>query len=301
MMNNELDINEFFHILYERVFMMIFIVVISCLIALIIALSTPNKYVSSALLASSNEGSSFSNSLGGLSNFAGIAGISLPKEPTDKSIEAMERIKSFNFFSKNFLPYIKLEDLYAAEGWNQSNNQLKYNAKLFDANSRKWVRKTDSPEKKIPSNQQAYAKYKKLMSISQDNKTNFFTLSIEHFSPYIARDWVDIIVKNINNEMRLIDQKIAMESIDFLNANSEKTNINELKEVINNLLEKQMQNLMLSSSREDYIFTIIQPAISPEEKSYPRRSLIMIIGFITGLVISILFALVMNYWKKDVT
>lgn len=297
--DDEINFQEIFGIISEKVLSIIFITCISLVLSLVFAISSPNKYISSSLLASNGKNNSLSSSLSGFSGLAGIAGISLPQQSASKSDEAIERIKSYNFFNTNILPFIKLEDLLAAEDWDNYSNKVLYNASVFNSEDNKWIRKAKYPKKTIPSSQEAYKKYKEIINISQDKNTDFILVSVEHISPNLAKNWVDLIVKNINIEMRKIDQTTSSDAIKFLNESYENTKANELKQIISKLLESQMQNLMLSSSREDYIFTIIQPAVVPEEKSSPNRLLIILLGILFGLFLGIFLVVTSFYWKKN--
>ena len=72
---------------------------------------------------------------------ASLAGISLDSKSGSKDQEAIARIKSFEFFSNNFLPNMKLENLMAVKKWNQASNTLTYYAGDFNSESRQWLRK----------------------------------------------------------------------------------------------------------------------------------------------------------------
>ena len=123
---------------------------------------------------------------------ASFAGVQIPGSNATKSQEAIKRIKSFDFFSKFFLPNIKLENLMALDEWIQNGNTLIYDEKMFDDKTGKWLRKVSFPQTVIPSDQEAYRKYKNILNITNDADTGFVTLSIEHRSPIIAKKWVDI-------------------------------------------------------------------------------------------------------------
>ena len=74
----------------------------------------------------------------------------------------------------------------------------------------------------MPSDQEAYEKYKNILSINDDKKTGFVSVSISHPSPYIAKEWTDIIIFNINESMREVDKRDSLNSINFLNQQLEK-------------------------------------------------------------------------------
>lgn len=271
---------------------------LSIFLSIVIAILIPNIYTSSALLSPAEETESLSSKLGAYSSLAGIANVSLPGESNNSTSEAIERIKSFTFFQDFFLPNIKLEDLYAANNWDENTNKITYKRRAFDSKEGVWVRKVNPPKKPKPSDQEAYEIYKEIISISEDRKTMFVRVSVDHYSPYIAREWLDLIIFNINESMRKIDQDTARKSISFLNKTSQETNLNEIKEAISTLLETQMQNLMLASASEDYIFKILDHPIVPEEKTRPNRAVIVILGSIIGFIVSLALSIFIDYRSK---
>jgi LPS O-antigen subunit length determinant protein (WzzB/FepE family) len=56
------------------------------------------------------------------------------------------------------------------------------------------------------------------------------------------------------------------------------------------LIESETKTLMLASARMDYAFTVIDPAVPPERKYSPRRSLIVLGGMLAGLAIGMMVA-----------
>ena len=63
----------------------------------------PAKYLHfNALLAPTGEEETLGKKLGGYSSLAGIAGINISSERGSKSKEAIERIKSYDFFIEEF-------------------------------------------------------------------------------------------------------------------------------------------------------------------------------------------------------
>ena len=138
-----------------------------------------------------------------------------------------------------------------------------------------------------------------MLEISVDNKTSFITLSIEHKSPYLAKQWVDIIVHNINESMRELDIRNAKNSITFLNESTSSTSIQSIREVIASLLERQMQTLMLASSNADYVWKTIDSSLVPELKSGPNRAFICIVGTLLGSMLSMIFVFILHYRESQ--
>ena len=296
--SDEINFLSLFNALWKRKYLIIFITLISALISVYIALSIPNKYTSGALLSPANEDNSLASKLGAYSSLAGIAGISLPGDNANPSKVAIERIKSFDFFSNHFLPFINLENLHAIDSWEPEVNKIFYDEDIYDVINDKWVREVSYPKKTIPSSQESYEIYREIMTISEDRKTSFVSITITHQSAFIAKKWLDIIIKNINESMRKEDKLIAQNAIDFLNRTSKEINTKEIQDSIAHLLEGQMQDLMLTSVSTNYVYKIINSPLIPEKKTSPSRALICILGTILGGIIGVISALIMNYREK---
>ncbi|MDA9755021.1 Wzz/FepE/Etk N-terminal domain-containing protein [Gammaproteobacteria bacterium] len=286
-LDNEIDLAELFSIIWNKKLFISILTSIAALISVLYALYLPNIYTSSSLLAPTTEDNSLSSQLGSFSGLAGLAGVSLPAGNISNSQIAVKRIESFEFFSKYFLPNIKLEDLMAVDEWDAKNNTVVYDDSEFNSTSNEWSRK--------PSDQKAYKEYKRALSISQEELTGLVYLSMKHKSPVVAQNWVDTIIYNINECMREIDKQDAQNSIDFLNESLKNTNSQSIKVVFAKLMESQMQTLMLASSNEAYVFKTINSPIVPEDKSSPSRALICILGTLLGGILSILIVLFRNF------
>jgi len=293
--NDEIDFRELFHVLWDKIFYIGAITSIFSLISIIYALMLPNIYESNALMMPVEEDQGMSGMLGQYSGMASLAGISLPSDSGSKAQEAIARIRTLEFFTNDFLPYIKLENLMAVKKWNQASNTLIYDASDFNSESGQWLRKVSPPKSDIPSSQEAYKEYKAIMSLNEDKKTRFVTLSIEHKSPFIAQQWVEIIMDQLDQVMRNQDKQTAMKSIEYLNTLALTVNYEEIKKALSSLQEQQMKQLMMVEANDNYIFKVLDSPIVPEVKSQPKRSLIVILGSMIGMMLSVLGVLVFHY------
>ncbi|MDC1470219.1 Wzz/FepE/Etk N-terminal domain-containing protein [Gammaproteobacteria bacterium] len=287
---DEIDLRDLFLILWSKKNIIFFITSISAILSVIYALSLPNVYSSNALLAPTSSQESLSSKLGQFSGLANIAGFSIPSQKASKSEEAIKRINSFDFFQNYFLANIKLENLVALKEWSAKEDKLIYNESLIDAKNGKWLLDKKNRSQK-PSDQEAFKTYKMILSINEVG-AGFYSISIEHRSPNIAKKWLDIIILNINESMRDIDKEASLNSINFLNKLQTSNNMKSSKEMIANLLENQIQTLMLASSDKAYVFKIIDSPLSPEKKSGPSRALICILGSFFGLMLSLLVSFI---------
>ena len=297
--DDEIDLSELFHVLWDKKFYIGAISSIFSLISIIYALMLPNIYQSKATLMAVEQGSGMSGMVGRYSGMASLAGISLDSKSGSKDQEAIARIKSFEFFSNNFLPNMKLENLMAVKKWNQASNTLTYYAGDFNSESRQWLRKAKPPRSNIPTSQEAYEEFVEIMSVNKDKKTNLVTLMVEHKSPFIAQQWVEIMINQIDQVMRDQDRQTATKSIEYLNSLAPTVINEDIKKALSALQQEQMKRLMMVEANDNYVFKVLDSPIAAELKSKPRRSLIVIWGTILGMVLSALGVLVFNYTRKS--
>jgi LPS O-antigen subunit length determinant protein (WzzB/FepE family) len=296
---DEIDLRDLLKTIWRKKLLISFITSLAAIFSVLYSLYLPNIYTSRALLAPTDETQSLTSKLGSFSAIAGIAGVSLPSGSANKSQEAIQRILSLDFFSNHFLPYIELEDLMAIESWSAQDNILYYNKKIFNKATNEWVKDAKSKKEAKPSNQEAYKVYRKILFVNENKKTSYVSISINHQSPIKAKEWVDIIIQNINESMREHDKKVSMNAINFLNESSTNTRLSKLKETIAQLTESQMQTLMMASISESYIFKTIESPVVAEEKTSPSRAIICILGTILGAIVGLLLAIIAHFKKKD--
>ena len=290
--NNEIDLVNLFWIIWNKKFLILCITIFFATISVTYSLLLPNIYTSSALLANTSKEESLSGNLANYSSLAGMAGINLSSGSSDKSIEAIERIKSYDFFIEQFLPNIEFQNLVAADSWSQEINEINYNQKIFNKNNGKWV------EDNKPSYQEAYEVYSEILDISKSKATSFTRIKVEHISPVVAKKWTNLIVKKINSHMRMLDKGISESSINYLTKEYNKSNLSEIKQAMSKLMQNEIQTLMLIEVTDDYIFNIISSPIAPEKKSKPSRAIICVLGTFLGLIISILTVLMLQLFGK---
>ncbi|MDA9903809.1 Wzz/FepE/Etk N-terminal domain-containing protein [Gammaproteobacteria bacterium] len=297
--DREIDLRDVFVLLWNKKFLLLLLTSTFATFSVIYALSLPNIYSSEALLAPATEESSLSSKVGQFSGI-GLPGFNISNQSNTNTKEAIERMKSFDFFKTYFLPNIQLENLMAVVSWNAKDNTLMYNENLFNEESRKWIRDVSFPKKTIPSEQEAYNEiYKEIFTVNLNKNSGFISLSIKHKSPYIAKKWLDIIILNINESMRELDKKNAQNSINFLNDSIKSTSLKSITDVISVLLENQMQTLMLAHSQDDYVFKVIESPFVAEKKSEPSRSKICILITFMGFVFSVILIFLLEYIKSN--
>ena len=256
------------------------------IIALIWAINQPNVYTANTLLMPAGEDSGgLSGLAGNLGGLAAMAGVSLPEGKTDNTKLALELLETQHFLGEFIEENDLIVPIMAAKDWDVANNKLIIDPEIYDENTATWLRKAKAPRTPTPSVQETYEQFLKLLSVDQDPKTKFVTISVDFYSPYLAAEWTTKLVDKLNESIRLRDKKEATESIAYLEKLSVESNVHGLRTTFLSLMEEQIKSRMLAEVRKDYVFKIVDPAVVPELKSKPRRSIIIIIaGFLGGIV-----------------
>jgi len=300
--SDEIDLSELWNAIWAGKWLIVAITFIFSVASVFYALSVPDEYKSTVLLApaSSSSSGSLSKLAGQFGGLASLAGISLGGGGAeDKTVVAMEIMKTWGFletFIKN--NHIEVE-VFAAKGWSRSSNQLVIDPELYDTENKKWIRKFDAGkgQKIEPSSWELFEEFKGRVSISQDKTSGLISLSVEYFSPIFAKKWTDQLVKAINAHVQKQDREEATRSINYLKAKIEETNIADMQSVFYQLIEEQTKTLMLAEVSEEYVFKTLSPAKVAEEKAKPKRALIVILGFLLGGMLAVLIVLIRHFKK----
>jgi uncharacterized protein involved in exopolysaccharide biosynthesis len=300
---DEIDLLELFAVIWQGKWRVAAITTAFAVLSAAIALWIPNEYKATALLApaSSSSTSALTRLAGQFGGLAAIAGINLGGDgESDKAVQAIELVKTWDFLER-FIRDNHLEiEVFAAKGWNRASNELIIDSELYDLTTKKWVRKFSSAkgETAEPSGWELYEELRDRISISQDKKTRLITLSVEHYSPTTAKEFVDKLVVAINTRLQEQDRSDASKSIDYLKKQVEKTTLNEMQVVFYRLIEEQTKNLMLTEATDEYALRTLSAAKIPEEKSQPKRAVICILGTLVGAILAIA-ALVISHWLRS--
>ena len=298
--DDEIDLRELASAIWQGKWLIICITAIFSVASVFYALSVPDEYKSTVLLApaSSSGGAGLSKLAGQYGGLASLAGINLGGSGgVDKVVIAMEVLKTWGFL-ESFIEQNNLQiPLFAATGWNRTANKLIINPEIYNEASSEWVREFDSAkgQKAEPSSWELYQKLKDRVSISQDNSSGLISMTIEYYSPELAKEWVGALVKAVNANLKTRDREEATKSIKYLQEKIQETHVSDMQAVFYQLIEEQTKTLMLAEVSDEYVFKVLSPARAAEKKSKPKRALIAISGFLFGGVLA-LFIVLMRYF-----
>lgn len=299
--DDEIDLKELFFVLLRGKKIIASLTGSLFIIGLIYSLFLDDIYESEALLAPVDESSSLmSGALSQYSGLANLAGINLSADDqASNSKKAIQMMDSLSFFENRIMPKIFLPDLMALKSWDRKDNAMIYDETIYNQNSNTWVREFSYPKKLVPSAQESYKAFKNHFNLFEDTNTGYIAVSVKHRSPFIAKQWTDLIVEEINSFYRQKDKEEAEAAIIYLNNQIARTSLSEIKQVTASVLQKEIQKLTLIEARSDYVFEYIYPPSVMEQKSEPSRSILVILYALAGFMLGILVVLMRHYFLRD--
>ena len=294
--DDEIDLRELFSVLWNGKKLIIGITAIFALVSVFYALSIPNQYRATALVSpAQGSGGGLSGALGQLGGLASLAGVSIGGGESSEAQVAQEIMRSRGFIEEFISENNLAVEVFAAEGWDMGSNQLEIISDIYDVDSLLWVRDAPAGKTAEPSGWELFKKFSGMFSVSEDKKTGMVSISVEYFSPELAKEWVDRLVIGINQHMQSRKLEKVNINIQYLEAQIQKTSIAEMREVFYTIIEEQIKSKMLAEASPEYAFVTVSPAMVPEEKSQPKRALICILGTLLGGMLATLIVLVRHY------
>ena len=280
-----IDLLDLSKVLYKNKIKIGIICFIFFFIGIFYSLSLPNIYKSETILTTSEPINSAFGNLGGL---ASLAGFGLDMQ-TDKASIAIEKLKSMSFFERFIEKYNVLVPLHATKYWDPDSKELIIDNTIYDSSAKKWLLEGGL------NLQNSFSKFHSHVNIFKSSRTGFVTIEVKHQSPYVAQDWSDNLVKEINDVQRKSDMDKASQSIEYLKNEIRKTQLIGVKTSLNNLIEEQLKTVMVAKSNSEYVFEVLSNAYPNEKKFEPNRFAISFIFLIVSFIFSSLFFIIRKY------
>ena len=153
----------------------------------------------------------------------------------------------------------------AVDSWDKDTNLLIYDEDIYNETSKIWVRDFKYPQTQVPSAQESFEVFIEHLLVTEDQDSEFVTISVKHESPLIAQEWTELVVDQLNNYFRSKDKVEAEIAVSYLKEEIAKTNFTEVKQVIAELLQGRTQQLSLIEVGEYYVFAYIDPPVVMEK------------------------------------
>ena len=267
-----IDWSEYWRVLVKNRKLIGIITAVSTITALLLAFLLPPVYRAEVLLTpvtqDKSEGlSAIASQYGDLASLAGI-NLGPGKDKTSEYIAALKsRLLSVSYIKEaNLMPV-----LFASK---------------WDAAKKQWKDSTDAP-----TEWRAFKLWDEdIRRVNLDKRTGLVTLIVEWKDPALAAKWANDFTRHVNTRLRTEAIEDAEKSIAYLGKQLPTTNSVEVQQAIYRLIETQTKKKMIANTKEEYAFTVIDPAVQPERISKPKRLVIISVGVLFGCLTGIFSA-----------
>ena len=281
---DEIDLRELFRTIWNNKIKIVSITFITTLLALVYAVTLPNKYSSEATFAStiSTDNKNLElipEELQGYLNI-NIGSALSPEISYNKLLSSYE-------FMKIFIKKYKLNEKYSSknEVYAFGLNLAKEKKILNDENS------IFALSQSIKSN----------LKISKNKKNNLIIFSYSSTDRYFNKIVIDSFVKEASNYLYQKDLSDLNLKISNFKKEMSKTKElilrNSLAELVTVLMQKRV---FLKSDRFYGLKTITNAEVAYiKNKTGPKRALIIIVAFITGFILSIFLVFLLEFFRSE--
>lgn len=298
--DDEISLLELWQAIWQRKLTLFITTLITVSLGFGYILSLTSVYQAEVLLSptttqkSSGRFASLANQYSGL---AGLTGISLP---THSSLNTAIATLESRRFIQAFIQDNRLKPLLFPGQWDINTDSWKPRPETNDSWWNSWIltKNKVQPDTLEPRSEQAYRKFKSALSISVDKKTNLVNLRFNWPEPELAAKWANQLVMRINQILREQAIDKAENSIAYLNEQLKTARLDELRVLYAELIQEQTKNITLAKANTEYAFEVLDPAVAPERPIKPKRSMILLLSLIGGLILGVIIALIRNAAKN---
>ncbi|EOX3438097.1 GNVR domain-containing protein, partial [Vibrio cholerae] len=213
---------------------------------------------------------------------------------------AAQVIKSRQFIQHFIEKYDILVPLMASKGWDLITNQLIIDDAVYDSQTQTWLREPQGLRGAKPTAQEAHEMFvKNILTVAGDKTSGLYTVSVSHYSPYIAQQWATWLVAEINQVMRERTIAESTQNLNYLQEQLQRTSVADMQATFYKLIEEQTKSLMLAEVQDEFVFKVVDPAVVPELKAGPKRALICVLGTLLGGMLGVAMVLVRFAFRKE--
>lgn len=292
--NTELKLSDILFILKKSIFKISFFVLIISLVSAYYSLKLPNIYSSSALIEIRDDDNS-STMNANYGNLASFAGISLSGNSRNMNAVVTETIKSRDFFRELLIKYPFLKKkLLAMQYYDLESKSESYNKDIYNTKTDEWIK---GKEKTFIKTHQ---KFLSSLEIVKNRKNPFYKINFNHISPKFSKEIIEIIIYEANNSIKKTILNESISKSKYLENKIREIQISDINKIFSSLLEKEVQKQLLMNVREDYVISIIDSPLIPEDKLAPSRTFIVILSAFLSFTFALVIAVYIHLYNfKD--
>jgi len=266
------------------------------IVGIIYSFSVNEVYQSSARLITKENNSNLSSVFGSFSGLSALGGLAEGPKNTN-TIYAEELIVSKEFILNLMIKNNMLNYFYAFEAWDKSSNEIFYNNESL-INTKEYIKNLNSLDTRVISDE-IFNVYMDLIDLKK-NKNGVYTITFNYYSPHVAQEFLEILIRSVNEYIRINDLKKSDLAIKYLSSQLDTNTNNAVKDSVGKLIEANLNTKMLAMiSADDYVFELIEKPNLSGKKVYPSKTRILLLFSLIGFLISVSFVLILYFIKND--
>ncbi|MDZ4163734.1 MAG: Wzz/FepE/Etk N-terminal domain-containing protein [Smithellaceae bacterium] len=273
---DEIHLLDLFIVLLKHKVMIISIVFLTGIAAVAYSLYLPNIYRSEAVIAPTTQEK-------GIGAFAALDGLRAMIS-TEAGTGVSGSISQFNLtlksreFSHSIIRKHNLMPVLFADSWDEKNKRWR--------------------AAKPPVFDDAYDKIHDLFKIAPDNKQNVLRLSFEYDDPQTAQTMLNYYITELSEFLRKETLEEVATQKTHLARQLAMTTDPLLKNILIQLIGKQIIKETQSKIMKYFSFTVIDPAFVPEKKVKPERAQIVASSVAVAFFLAIFLAFFLEYARN---
>lgn len=124
------------------------------------------------------------------------------------------------------------------------------------------------------------------LSFNQNEKTGIVTIRINHFEAEVAKVWLDLVINELNNQIKDIRVSESKRILESLQKEFASQTILEVRESLSNLMAQEIKIISFSGEGNEFVFQVIDSPRVPDNRIRPNRTLNVLAWFIFSIVFS---------------
>jgi uncharacterized protein involved in exopolysaccharide biosynthesis len=118
-----------------------------------------------------------------------------------------------------------------------------------------------------------------IINVNYNMKEDIITLTVNFPDAEMAAKIANSYITALNDHMSLEAKRIAITNREYLEKQLQETNDNLVQQKIYNLIAEKIETMMMAEVKEGFAFKVLDPPMTPDKKSKPKRSQMVILAF----------------------
>lgn len=282
--DDEIDLKELFLHLWEGKFLIALCAVVSISLGSLYLHNATRLYTMQALVMPVESDSKVPN-LGGLSNLAGLAGISIPTGSSG-DFKAFEKLLYSEELAQRLLDKTTLAKVIFHNEWDEEKSGWQEPQKgalgLLLGQAKRSLTGSGVMAYRAPDAARLADYFDEELKVSSDRDSGYLTISIDHEDPKVGMDlikWLIAETDGILRETYLADSTEIMESYSQKLARAQSA---ELREVLAQVIGEEERKQILALEGSHYTARILRGPTASLNPTSPKSSLVLALALVLG-------------------